>query len=106
GSEDTVIPLVAGEDVARVAAGVLASDAVVPGASCPVIGQVLTLREIIATFAKVLGRPVRYQEIPDDAWHAGALARGVNAHAAEHLSQLWRALRANPTRFGPTDAME
>ena len=42
-----------GEDVARVAAGVLTSPQVVPGSSYPVIGQVITLGDAIKTIATV-----------------------------------------------------
>ena len=94
GSESTVIPLVAGEDVARVSVGVLTATSVPPGSSYPVIGQVLALRDIVATFSRVLGRVVLYREIPDELWYDGALKRGLNLHAAEHLSQLWRSIRS------------
>jgi len=106
GSEKTVLPLVAGEDVARVAAGVLTSPQVTPGSSYPVIGQVLTLGDAIKTISRVLGRDVRYVEIPDQQWRDGALARGVNAHAVEHLVELWRALRTNPRGFDVPDTIE
>lgn len=106
GSEDTPIPLVSAEDVARVAAGVLASPQLTPGSSYPVVGEVLPLREIVATFSRVLEREVHYVEIPDQLWHDGALARGFNEHAVQHLSQLWRTLRARATRVEPTDTIE
>jgi uncharacterized protein YbjT (DUF2867 family) len=106
GTEGTVIPLVSAEDVARVAAGVLTSPSVAPGSSYPVIGDVLALREIVAIFSRVLGRDVHYQEIPDQAWHDGALARGFNQHAVEHLSRLWQSIRSSPRRFEVTDTIE
>jgi uncharacterized protein YbjT (DUF2867 family) len=100
GSDSTVIPLVSGEDVARVSVGVLTAPSVPPGSFYPVIGQVLAVRDIVATFSRVLGREVRYQEIPDEFWYDGALKRGLNQHAAEHLSQLWRSIRT----AGPSSA--
>ena len=106
GSDRTVLPLVSGEDVARVAAGVLTSPVVTPGSSYPVVGDVLALGDIVTTFSRVLEREVRYQEIPDQLWHDGALARGFNQHAVEHLSQLWRTLRTNPTAVEVTDTIE
>jgi uncharacterized protein YbjT (DUF2867 family) len=106
GSDSTMIPLVSGEDVARVAAGVLTSPAVTPGSSYPVIGEILPLRDIVATFSRVLERDVRYQEIPDQLWHDGALARGFNQHAVDHLSQLWRMLRTSSTQLAVTDTIE
>jgi uncharacterized protein YbjT (DUF2867 family) len=106
GSDSTLIPLVSAEDVARVAAGVLASSELVPGSSYPVIGAVLPLREIVDTFSRVLERDIRYQEIPDQLWHDGALARGFNEHAVQHLSQLWRTLRAHASRYDVPDTIE
>ncbi len=106
GSDSTVVPLVSGEDVARVAAGLLTSPSVPTGSSYPVIGEVLSLRDIIATLGRVLGREVRYQEISDERWRDGALARGVNQHAVEHLSQLWRSIRTAPVQFEVTDTIE
>jgi uncharacterized protein YbjT (DUF2867 family) len=93
GGENTVLPLVAGEDVARVAAGLLAGPELKAGAAYPLIGATLSLKEIIATFARVLGRDVRYEEISDDEWRQNARARDYNPHAIEHLSSLWRAIR-------------
>ena len=111
GSEKTVLPLVAGEDVARVAAGLLTSPSLQAGTAYRLIGATLSLQEIIATFGRVRGRSVQYQEISDDEWRRDALARGYNEHAIEHLSSLWRAIRAagidpNDPRYGVTDTIE
>ena len=94
GGENTVLPLVAGEDVARVAAGLLAGPELKTGAAYPLIGATLSLKEIIATFARVLGCDVRYEEISDDEWRQNARARDYNPQAVEHLSSLWRAIRS------------
>jgi uncharacterized protein YbjT (DUF2867 family) len=111
GSDSTVIPLVSAEDVARVATGLLTSPTVRAGDTYPVIGAVLALRDIIATFGRVLGRDVRYVEISDEEWRSDARARDVNPHAVEHLSQLWQSLRTGPAspgsaRFKITDTIE
>jgi uncharacterized protein YbjT (DUF2867 family) len=111
GKENTVLPLVAAEDVARVAVGLLTSPSLTAGTAYPVIGTVISLKEIIATFGRVLAKDVRYEEIADDEWRRDALARGYNAHALEHLSALWKALRAaglDPkiARFAVTDTIE
>ena len=109
GNDSTVVPLVSAEDVARVAVGLLTSPSVPAGASYPLIGAVLSLREIIATFGRVLGREVRYEEISDEEWRRNALAHGFNAHAVEHLSSLWRAFRTfgngQSARFQVTDTI-
>jgi uncharacterized protein YbjT (DUF2867 family) len=94
GGEDTVLPLVSGEDVARVAAGLLLEPKLEPGTAYPLIGATLSLREIIATFGRILGHDAHYEEISDEEWRREALSRGYNQHAVEHLSSLWRAIRS------------
>ena len=94
GNEDTVLPLVAAEDVARVAAGLLTSPQLIPGTAYPLIGTTISLKEMIGIFGRVLGRNVRYEEISDEEWRRQAAARGYNEHAIAHLSSLWRALRS------------
>jgi len=92
GPDTTKIPLVAAVDVARVTTALLAAPSV-PSGAYRVIGNVLTVREIADIYGRALARDVRYQEISDDEWKQAALGRGLNAHAADHLSLLWRALR-------------
>jgi len=111
GGENTVLPLVAAEDVARVAAGLLAGPQPAAGTTYPLIGATLSLKEIIATFARVLGKNVRYEEISDEEWRRDALARGYNMHAIEHLSSLWRAIRSaaidpNDPRYAVSDTIQ
>ena len=111
GREQTMLPLVAAEDVARVAVGLLTSPALTAGTAYPVVGSVISLQDIIATFGRVLAKNVRYEEITDDEWRRDALARDVNAHALEHLSALWKALRTagldpQRARFAVTDTIE
>jgi uncharacterized protein YbjT (DUF2867 family) len=111
GKEQTVLPLVAAEDVARVAVGLLTSPALTAGTAYPLIGTVISLKDIIATFGRVLAKDVRYEEISDDEWRRDALARGYNTHAVEHLSALWKALRGagqdpQVARFVVTDPIE
>ena len=109
GRDSTVIPLVSAEDVASVATALLTGPVVPAGAAYPLIGAVLTLRDIIATFGRVLGRDIQYEEIPDEEWRRDALARGYGPHAVEHLSQLWRSLRSASSesrRLEVTDTIE
>jgi uncharacterized protein YbjT (DUF2867 family) len=111
GSESTVLPLVGAEDVARVAVGLLTSPQLVAGAAYPLIGTTISLREIIATFARVLGKNVRYEEISDEEWRQHAASRGYNEHAIAHLSALWRALRGaaidpGDPRYAVSDTIE
>ena len=105
GSESTVVPLVSAEDVARVATGLLTAPSLTSGSSFPVIGNILSLRDIVATFERVLCRQVRYQEVSDKAWADVALSRGVNQHAVEHLSKLWQAIRNGPGTYDLPDTI-
>ena len=105
GDDSTVIPLVAGEDVAGVAAAVLTAADVAAGNSYPVIGQVLTVKEIVAAMARGLGREVAYQDVTDEVWAEAASSR-INAHAVAHLSKLWAAFRARPVQYEVADTIE
>jgi uncharacterized protein YbjT (DUF2867 family) len=111
GKETTVLPLVAAEDVARVAVGLLTGAQPAAGSFHRLIGTTISLQEIIATFARVMGRNVHYEEISDEQWRRDVAARGFNPHAIEHLSALWRAIRGaaidpNDPRYAVTDAIE
>lgn len=111
GKEDTVFPMVAGEDVARVSVGLLTSSSLVAGTAYRLIGATIPLKEIITTYGRVLGKHIGYEEITDDQWRADVQARGYNKHAIEHLSSLWKALRslgvgAEKARFAVTEAIE
>lgn len=99
GDDTTVIPLVAAEDVARVAAGVLTAADVPASSVYPVVGQLLTVKEIVATL------DVRYDDITDESWAEAAGSR-INAHAVAHLSKLWAALRTQPQGVEVTDTIE
>lgn len=111
GNESTVLPLVAAEDVARVAVGLLTGPQPADGSFHRLIGTTISLKEIIATFARVMGRNVHYEEITDEAWRRDVTSRGFNPHAIEHLSSLWRAIRGaaidpNDPRYAVTEAIE
>ncbi len=101
GKENTVLPLVAAEDVARVAVGLLTSPSLTAGTAYPVIGTVISLKEIIATFGRVLAKDVRYEEISDDEWRRDALARGYNAHSSISPRSGRRSAPQASTRSGP-----
>jgi len=111
GEESTVLPLVAGEDVGRVAVGLLTGPERAAGTAVRMIGTTISLKEIIATFARVLAKDVHYQEISDDEWRRHAASRNYNPHAIEHLSSLWRAIRGaaidpNDPNYAMTDTIE
>jgi uncharacterized protein YbjT (DUF2867 family) len=105
GDDSTVLPLVAGEDVARVAAAVLTAADVPAGNAYPVVGQLLTVKEIVATLSARLGRDVAYVNVTDESW-AEAVGGRINAHAVAHLSKLWATLRTRPQDVEVTDTIE
>lgn len=111
GHESTILPLISAEDVSRVAVGLLTESKQVGGTAYPIIGSTISIREIVGAFARAFDRDVHYEEITDEQWRSEVLARGWNAHAVEHLSSLWKSLRAaslseEAARFAVTDAIE
>ena len=99
GPQTTAIPMVAAEDVARVAAAVLTGPVLPGGTVVRLMAGAVTNKEIAEAFGDMLGRPVRYVEISDEQWASAASAAGVNAIAVEHLTHLWRYLRTRPPEF-------
>lgn len=93
GPATTLIPLVSAEDVARVAVGVLTGPPLANGTILPLLGEALTIQELVEAFSALLNKPVRYQEITDEQWRQAATGADINPHALEHLSHLWRHLR-------------
>lgn len=95
GPADTVIPLVAAADVARVAAGFLSGSAQAPGNTDPVCrltGDIRTIGEIATAFG-ASGRPVRYVNVDPGEWEQRALGIYHDPHTVEHLSKLWEIFR-------------
>jgi uncharacterized protein YbjT (DUF2867 family) len=92
GSGDAVFPLVAAEDVVRVAVALLSDPAAGRRNSYDLVGAVPTVSDIAPTFSGVLGRPINYVEISDERWLQAVEGR-INAHALDHLSHLWQFFR-------------
>ncbi|MGW8376580.1 NmrA family NAD(P)-binding protein [Streptomyces sp. ODS28] len=94
GPRDTVLPLVAGTDVARVAAGLLGEP--MPAAPPVVLlcGQVLTIGEAADAFARATGTKVAYTETDPDAWRRRAHELYRDDHTVAHLTKLWELFRA------------
>jgi uncharacterized protein YbjT (DUF2867 family) len=93
GPESTVFPMIAGEDVARVAVGVLLGPIQPKDTFLPMVGQVLTVRDMMDAFSDALGKPIPYREITDEQWVQAVSAAGLNSTAVEHLTHLWRHIR-------------
>ncbi|MEV6773670.1 NAD(P)H-binding protein [Nocardia sp. NPDC051030] len=102
GSPDTVLPLIAGEDVAGVGAGVLRTE----GPVDPVLwlaGEVMTVAEA----AEVLGVP--YMNVDPDEWASTAISKYGNEVAVEHLTHLWTmfaAIGSGHELFRVTESIE
>jgi uncharacterized protein YbjT (DUF2867 family) len=92
-SLDTVIPRIAAQDVARVAAGILASPALHDPGSPLVVGELGTVGDLVEAYQRALGRPLRFVEIPDETFYRKTIARGRHEEAATHLTKLWGVFR-------------
>ncbi|MGH7226058.1 MAG: NmrA family NAD(P)-binding protein, partial [Gemmataceae bacterium] len=104
GDGSAVIPLAGAEDVARVAATLLASPSLPSQNVYPLVSETPTVREIVETLGKALGRPIRYVPITDEQW-ADAVKERLNPHALDHLSHLWQSLRKGGRRYRTTDTV-
>lgn len=105
GDGDATFPLAGGEDVARVAATLLASPNLPLQKVFPLISEVLTVHQIVGSLSKVLGRRLKYVPITDEQW-ADAIKERINAHAVDHLSHLWRYFRTREHQAKPTDVIQ
>jgi uncharacterized protein YbjT (DUF2867 family) len=103
GDGDAVIPLTGAEDVARVAATLLAN----PGGPqnvYPLVSETPTVREIVETIGRAMGRPIRYVPITDEQW-IEAVKERINPHALDHLTRLWQYFRKGEQRLQATDTV-
>ncbi|MFE3102189.1 NAD(P)H-binding protein [Nocardia tengchongensis] len=102
GSPDTVLPLIAGEDVAGVGAGVLRTE----GPVDPVLwlaGEIMTVGEA----AEILGVP--YQNVDPAEWSEWAMTVYRDEVAVEHLTHLWTmfaAIGSGHELFRVTESIE
>jgi len=104
GEGDAVIPLTGAEDVARVAATLLARSGLPSQNVYPLVSETLTARGIVETLGRAIGRPTRYVPITDEQW-AEAVKERINPHALDHLSHLWQTFRKGEERYHPTDGI-
>ena len=99
GPDSTTLPMVSAEDVARVAVGLLVGPAQPKNTVLPLVGGVVTIRDMVAAFSETLGKPIQYREITDDQWVQNVSGAGLNNAALEHLTDLWRYLRTRSPEF-------
>ncbi len=104
GDEKTIIPLASAEDISRVVATLLASPGLPSQSVYPLVSETPTVREIVETLGRVMGRPIRYVAITDEQWTEAVKAR-LNAHALDHLTHLWQYFRRGEVRYQATDVV-
>ena len=104
GDGNAVIPLAGAEDVARVAATLLASPSLPTQTVYPLVNETPTVREIVETLGRAIGRPIRYVPITDQQW-AEAVKERINPHALHHLSHLWQYFRNSEEQHQATDTV-
>lgn len=104
GDGRAVLPLAGAEDVARVAAALLASASLPFETVYPLVSETPTVRDIVDTLGRALGRPIRYVPITDEQW-AEAVKERLNPHALDHLSHLWQHFRKGGQRYRTTDTV-
>jgi len=105
GEGSAVIPLAGAEDVSRVAATLLGNPALPPQTTYPIVSETLTVREIVETLGRAIGRPIHYAPITDEQW-AAAVKDRLNPHALDHLSHLWQYFRKHKERRQTTDTVQ
>lgn len=104
GKDTTVIPLASAEDVARVAATLLANPGRPSQNVYPLIDATPSVKEIVNALGKAIGRPIQYVAIADEQW-ADSVKDRLNPHALDHLSHLWQSFRKGEERYQPTGAV-
>jgi uncharacterized protein YbjT (DUF2867 family) len=104
GDGDAVIPLAGAEDVSRVAVTLLARSGVPSENVYALLSETPTVREIVETLGRAIGREIRYVPITDEQWADGVKER-LNPHALDHLSHLWKYFRNSKERRQATDAI-
>jgi uncharacterized protein YbjT (DUF2867 family) len=89
---DRRMPFCATRDIAAVAAGLLRDEAWTGRASVAILGpEDLSFKDMALIISDVLDRPVRFQQIPFEAYKAQFLNRGASEAFAEGMTAMARA---------------
>jgi len=87
---DRKLPSAATSDVARVAARLLLDPSWSGVASVPVLGpEDLSYNDMARVLSEVLGRPVRFEQISNDAFKARLMGRGMSDAMAQGNVDMW-----------------
>ena len=92
------------EDVAGVAATLLANAGVPAQSVYALVSETPTVKDMIDALGRAVGRPIRYVPITDEQW-ANAVKERLNPHALDHLSHLWQNFRRAEDHYQSTDAI-
>jgi len=83
-------PSASTRDIAATAAKLLLDQSWTGVGSVPVLGpEDLSYNDMATIMSEVLGKPVRFQEIPGDAFKAGLLQRGMSDAMAQATLEMW-----------------
>lgn len=83
---DLESPACATRDIAAAAAGLLLDDSWSGQADVPVLGpEDLSNNDMARIMSEVLGRPIRFQQIPVEDWRAALLRSGMSEAAAQGM---------------------
>jgi uncharacterized protein YbjT (DUF2867 family) len=89
-SGDLEQPSACTRDIAATAATLLLDDSWSGVGSVPILGpEDLSYNDMATIMSEVLGKPVRFQEIPGDAFKARLLQRGMSEAMAQANLDLW-----------------
>jgi uncharacterized protein YbjT (DUF2867 family) len=87
---DRKLPSAASSDVAEVAARLLLDLSWTGVASVPVLGpEDLSYNDMARVLSEVLGRPVRFEQISNDAFKARLMGRGMSEAMAQGNLDMW-----------------
>jgi uncharacterized protein YbjT (DUF2867 family) len=87
---DRKIPTIATRDIAAVAADLLLDDSWTGQDSVPVLGpEDVSFNDMAEIMTEVLGRPIRYQQIPGEAYKATLTSFGMSDGYAQGLVDMW-----------------
>ena len=104
GDGNAIIPLAGAQDVARVAATLLAGSGMPSEDVYPLVSETPTVLEIVATLERAIGREIRYVPITDEQW-ADTVKERLNPHALDHLAHLWQHFRKGVRNYRTTDTI-
>jgi len=108
---DRKLPSAATSDVARVAARLLLDHSWTGVASVPVLGpEDLSYNDMARVLSEVLGRPVRFEHISNEAFKARLMGRGMSDAMAQGNVDMWiakangidNAVKRTPESSSPT----